>query len=114
MRISSYALPRRATHFSDCTALVCRSWPTLWPRCAAAGLLKTRNQFGGKKWTPALTLPQIRQGIAVILREAYQCDTMSYLLDACQKRLRRNELARFYPWKQRNRLPPLNLHKRQF
>ncbi len=45
MRVSSYALPRRATHFSDCTALVCRSWPTPWPRCAAAGLLKTRNQF---------------------------------------------------------------------
>jgi len=45
MRISSYALPRRVTHFSDCTALVCRSWPTAWPRCAAAGLLKTRNQF---------------------------------------------------------------------
>ena len=45
MRISSYALLRRAPHFSDCTALVCRSWPTPWPRCAAAGLLKTRNQF---------------------------------------------------------------------
>jgi hypothetical protein len=28
--------------------------------------------------------------------------------------LRRNELARFYHWKQRNRLAPLNIHKRQF
>jgi hypothetical protein len=45
MRLSSYALPRRVTHVSDCTALVCRSWPPAWPRCAAAGLLKTRNQF---------------------------------------------------------------------
>ena len=68
----------------------------------------------GKKWTPAMTLPQMRQGVAVILREAYRCDPMSHLLDACQKRLQRNELARFYHWKQRNRLPPLNLHKRQF
>jgi SRSO17 transposase len=49
----------------------------------------------GKKWTLAMTLPQIRQGIAVILREAYHCDTRAHLLDTCQKRLRRNELARF-------------------
>ena len=28
---------------------------------------------------------------------------------ACQKRLRSNELARFYHWKQRNLLPPLDL-----
>jgi hypothetical protein len=31
-----------------------------------------------------------------------------------EKRLRRNELARFYYWKKHNRLAPLNLHKRQF
>jgi hypothetical protein len=31
-----------------------------------------------------------------------------------QKRLRRNELARFYHWRQRYRLAPVNLHKRQF
>ena len=61
-----------------------------------------------------MTLPQIRQGIAMILREAYQCDTRAHLLDACQKRLRRNALARFYHWKQRNLLPPLNFYKRQF
>jgi len=27
-----------------------------------------------------MTLPQIRQGIAVILREVYQCDTRAHLL----------------------------------
>ena len=61
-----------------------------------------------------MTLPQIRQGIAMILREAFQCGTMSHRLEQRQKRLRRNELARFYSWKQRNRLAPLHLHKRQF
>ena len=69
---------------------------------------------GEKQWTPAITLPQIRQGIAVILREAFQCDTMSQMLAERQKRLQRNELARFYHWKQRKRLAPLNIHKRQF
>jgi hypothetical protein len=61
-----------------------------------------------------MTLPQIRQGIAVILREAFQCGTMSHMLEERQKRLRRNELARFYPWKRLNQLAPLNLHKRLF
>jgi hypothetical protein len=74
----------------------------------------SEKPIGGKKWTPAITLPQIRQGIAMILREAYQCGTMSPMLDERQKRLRRNELARFYHWKKRNLLAPLNLHKRQF
>src|SRR5260370_1886265 len=72
------------------------------------------KRIGGKKWTPAMTLPQIRQGIAVILREAFQCGTMSHMLEEKQKRLRRNELARFYHWKRRNQLAPLNLHKRLF
>lgn len=68
----------------------------------------------GKKWTPALTFPQIRQGIAMILREAFQCGTTAPMLKECQQRLQRNELARFYHWKQRNLLAPLNLYKRQF
>ena len=61
-----------------------------------------------------MTFPQIRQGMAMILREAFQCGTMAPMLKECQKRLQRNELARFYHWKQRNLLVPLNLYKRQF
>ena len=60
-----------------------------------------------------MTLPQIRQGIAMILHEAFQCGTMSHRLKERQQRLQRNELARFYHWKQRNRLAPLNVDKRQ-
>ena len=37
---------------------------------------------------------------------------MAHMLAAREKRLGRNELARFYPWKQHNRLAPLNLYKR--
>ena len=61
-----------------------------------------------------MTLPQIRQGIAMILHEAFQCGTPPHMRRELQKRLQRNELARFYHWKQRKRLPPLNLDKRQF
>jgi hypothetical protein len=58
-----------------------------------------------------MTLPQIRQGIAVILREAFQCGTMSHMLEERQKRLRRNELARFYHWKVKLRLTHIPFRK---
>jgi hypothetical protein len=44
----------------------------------------------------------------------FQCGTMSPMLQERQKRLQRNELARFYHWKQHNRLAPLTLYTRQF
>jgi hypothetical protein len=61
-----------------------------------------------------MTLPQIRDGIALILHHACQCGTMSRLLHEREKRLPRNELARLYHWQQRNRLAPLNIWKREF
>ena len=54
-----------------------------------------------------MTLPQIRQGIAVILYEASRCGTSAHMLHERQKRLQRNELARFYHWKVNIRLPHL-------
>jgi SRSO17 transposase len=94
-----------------------RHW-TGWQHHQTLSFLATwflvRETERGKKWTPAITLPQIRQGIALILHEALQCGTRSQRLKECQQRLQRNELARFYHWKQRNLLAPLNLHKRLF
>jgi hypothetical protein len=94
-----------------------RNW-TGWQQHQTLSLLATwflvRETERGKKWTPAMTFPQIRQGIAMILRETFQCNTTAHMLKECQQRLQRNELARFYHWRQRNRLAPLNLYKRQF
>jgi len=45
MRMSSYSLPQRATHYSEGTALVSRFGPTPQQRGAALALLKTRNQL---------------------------------------------------------------------
>ena len=82
----------------------CRSWPRgFW--CG--------KPSGGKTWPPAMTFPQRRQGSALIVHEALQCGTMSHRLKECQMRLQRHALARLSHWKQRHRLPPLNLHKRQ-
>ena len=94
-----------------------RHW-TGWQQHQTLSLLATwflvRETERGKKWTPAITLPQIRQGIALILYEAFQCGTVAPMLQECQKRLRRHELARFYHHKRHNLLAPLNVYKRQF
>jgi hypothetical protein len=94
-----------------------RHW-TGWQQQHTLSLLATwflvRETQRGKQWPPAITLPQIRQGMAMLLHEAFQGGTMSHRLQERQKRLQRNELARFYHWKQRNLLAPLNLYKRQF
>ena len=47
MRISSYALPQRAAHFSEGTALVSRFGATPEQREATLALLKTRNRLNG-------------------------------------------------------------------
>ena len=67
----------------------------------------------GKKWTPAITVPQIREGISAILHRLCGGATLSPITRERELRLRRNELARLYHWKQRNQLAPLNINKRQ-
>jgi hypothetical protein len=54
-----------------------------------------RETERGKKWTPAMTFPQIRQGIAMILHEACPCGTTPPMLKERQKRRQRHALARF-------------------
>jgi hypothetical protein len=79
-----------------------------WPPGFSCGQLS-----GEKKWPPAITVPQIRQGIAVILYEACQWGTMAPMLKERQQRWQRNARARFYPHKRHNLLAPLNGDKRQ-
>ena len=64
----------------------------------------------GKKWTPAITLQQLRAGISQILHRECGCGTPTRIQHDCQQR---NELARYHHWKQRNQLVPLNISKRQ-
>ena len=54
---------------------------------------------GGKKSTPAITVPQIRDGIAMLVRAAYLCDTPTQIANHKTRRLLRNEEARFYHYK---------------
>jgi hypothetical protein len=68
---------------------------------------------GGKKWTPAITLPQVREGIAMLLRAACKYDTPTQIAKHKTRQLIRNEEARFYHHKASNRLPPLRINQRR-
>jgi hypothetical protein len=61
----------------------------------------------GKEAVPALTVPQVRMGLELILHRASDCDAPSRVARERTRRLERNESARFYHYKARNQLAPL-------
>jgi SRSO17 transposase len=72
-----------------------------------------RESLLGKRLAPAITVPQIRAGLALLLAEACGCFTPQRVARLCTRRLRRAALARFYAWKKRGRLAPLRTHQRR-
>jgi hypothetical protein len=63
----------------------------------------------GKKTTPALTVPQVRMGLALIPHRASRCDIPSRVSRERTLWLERNESARFYHYKARNQPAPLKI-----
>jgi SRSO17 transposase len=65
----------------------------------------------GQQWTPALTLPQVRYGLSVLLLEVFCTPGIDSLCRQVQGQLLRNELARFYHHRTRKCLPPRKLRR---
>jgi hypothetical protein len=65
----------------------------------------------GRQWTPALTLPQVRYGLSVLLLEAFLTLGVSFICRHVQRQLLRNESARFYHHRTRKCLPPRKLRR---
>jgi hypothetical protein len=59
-----------------------------------------------EKKTPALTVPQVQGMIAELLHSLLKCDRPARIRRRMNRRLRRNEEARLYHWRQHKRLPP--------
>ena len=57
-----------------------------------------------------MTLPQVRAGLASLLRAACGCDAPDRIVRDRKRWLTRNALARFYHWKKRNLLAPLKIN----
>jgi hypothetical protein len=60
----------------------------------------------GQQWTPALTLPQVRYGLSVLLLETFLTLGVSSICRRVQRQCMRNELARFDHHRTRKCLPP--------
>jgi SRSO17 transposase len=65
----------------------------------------------GQQVTPALTLPQVRYGLSVLLVEVFCTPGLDYLCRQVSRQLIRNELARFYHHRTRKCLPPRKLRR---
>ena len=61
--------------------------------------------------TPALTLPQVRYGLSVLLMEVFCTLSIPYICRQVQRQLMRNELARFYHHRTRKCLLPQKLRR---
>ena len=60
----------------------------------------------GQRWTPALTLPQVRYGLSVLLLEVFCTPGTDSICRQVYRQLMRNELARFYHHRTRKCMPP--------
>ena len=65
----------------------------------------------GQQVTPALTLPQVRYGLSVLLLEVFCTPGVDYICRQVQRQLLRNELARFYHHRTRKCIPPRKLRR---
>ena len=63
----------------------------------------------GQSWTPALTLPQVRYGLSLLLLAVFCPLGVDYICRRVQRQLQRNELARFYHHRSHKCLPPRKL-----
>src|SRR5882724_5470735 len=60
----------------------------------------------GQQCTPALTLPQVRYGLSVLLLKVFYTPGVDSICRQVQRQLQRNESARFYHHRTRKCLPP--------
>jgi SRSO17 transposase len=65
----------------------------------------------GQQLTPALTLPQVRYGLSVLLLEVFCTPGVDSICRHVQRQLLRNELARFYHHRTRKCMPPRKLRR---
>src|SRR5262245_14084662 len=65
----------------------------------------------GQQLTPALTLPQVRYGLSILLMEVFCTLSIASISRHVQCQLRCNESARFYYHRTRNCIPPKKLRR---
>jgi hypothetical protein len=65
----------------------------------------------GQQWTPALTLPQVRYGLSLLLLEGYCTPGVDDICRHVQRQLQRNESACYYHHRTRKGIPSRKLRR---
>jgi hypothetical protein len=68
---------------------------------------------GEKKYTPALTVPQVRSILYVLLRQACDREYPGWAKRSIERKSKRREIARFYHYKRHKLLAPLRVKERK-
>jgi hypothetical protein len=91
-----------------------RTWEG-WHHHMALSLLAVWFLIGethrGQQVTPALTLPQVRYGLSLLLLEVFYTPGVNDICRQVQRQLLRNELARFYHHRTRKCMPRRKLRR---
>ena len=91
-----------------------RTWQG-WHHHRALSLLAVWFLIGethrGQQVIPALTLPQVRYGLSLLLLAVFCTLGLASICRQVQRQLQRNELARFYHHRTRKCIPPRKLHR---
>ena len=91
-----------------------RTWEG-WHHHMALSLLAVWFLIGethqGQQVTPALTLPQVRYGLSLLLLEVYCTPGVDYICRQVQRQLMRNESTRFYHHRTRKGIPLRKLRR---
>ena len=91
-----------------------RTWPG-WHHHMALSLMAMWFLIGethrGQQVTPALTLPQVRYGLSLLLLEVFYTPGVDDICRQVQRQLLRNALARFYHHRTRKCIPPRKLRR---
>ncbi len=91
-----------------------RTWQG-WHHHMALSLISVWFLIGethrGQQLTPALTLPQVRYGLSLLLLEVFCTPGVDYICRQVHRQLKRNESARFYHHSTRKCLPPRKLRR---
>jgi hypothetical protein len=91
-----------------------RTWEG-WNHHMALSLISVWFLIGethrGQQLTPALTLPQVRYGLSLLLLEVYYTPGVDDICRQVQRQLMRNELARLYHHRTRKCMPPRKLRR---